>query len=341
MTKYICLFNHKGGVSKTTTAYHLAWKLADCGKRILMVDTDAQCNLTGLVMGDQMNAYYANPLTCNYNIYESLKDLFSGNATVPSSIVCPSVGTNSRLFILPGHPGIATFDSPLSLALCGGAAFMSQQNQPGALYALIEQCCVSNEIDYVLIDMNPALSSLNKVFFSMCDGFILPTVPDPFCVMALNSLTRVLPAWKQEITNFIAAHPSASLKLPNKTTRFIGEIIQRYSLRNQMPSKSYSPIIDEIKDQIQNSFVPAMQGAGMLFAPVGGASLPVNTAGCIAQMPEFLSLLQTANSLQKPVFAVTDAEIGGGAIFENLRSKRDAISVAYDRIADTILTLLP
>lgn len=341
MTKYISLFNHKGGVSKTTTVYHLAWKLADFGKRVLLVDTDAQCNLTGLILGNQMNAYYAHPSTCKDNIYEALKDLFYGNSTCPAAINCPSVGNSGRLFLIPGHPNIATFDSPLSLALCGGASFVSQQNQPGALYEVIDQCCRANNIDYALIDMNPALSSLNKVFFSMCDGFILPTVPDPFCVMALNSLTSVLPAWKSDISNFILTHPNASLKLPLKNTCFIGEIIQRYSLRNQMPSKSYSPIIEEIKDKIQTSFVPAMSAAGMMFTPANGAALPPNTADCITQMPEFLSLLQTANSLNKPVFAITDSEIGGGAVLDNLRSKRDVINKSFDDVANIILSLLP
>ena len=341
MAKYICLFNHKGGVSKTTTAYHLAWKLTDYDKRVLLVDTDAQCNLTGLVLGGAMNSYYSNPTTSCNNIYSSLQNLFWGNATTPMSVICPAAINNPSLFLLPGHPDIATFDSPLSLALSGGAAFISQQNQPGALYALIEQCCSCLQVDYVLIDMNPALSSLNKIFFSMCDGFILPTVPDPFCVMALKSLTTVLPSWKAEVTTFINSHPNASLKLPIKPTYFIGEIIQRYSLRNQMPSKAYTAIIDEIKDNVQNNFIPQMRSSGMMFPGQPGVNLPSATAGCIAQMPEFLSLLQKANALQKPVFAITDSEIGGGAIFDNLRTKRDSINGTFEEIANLILQLLP
>ena len=50
MTKSICLFNHKGGVSKTTTAFNLGWALADRGNKVLLIDLDSQCNLTGLVM---------------------------------------------------------------------------------------------------------------------------------------------------------------------------------------------------------------------------------------------------------------------------------------------------
>ena len=51
MAKLICLFNHKGGVSKTTTAFNLGWMMASKGKRILLADFDPQCNLTGMVMG--------------------------------------------------------------------------------------------------------------------------------------------------------------------------------------------------------------------------------------------------------------------------------------------------
>jgi len=53
MTKKIALFNHKGGVSKTTTTFHLGWILAELGKKVILVDADPQCNLTGLVLGYQ------------------------------------------------------------------------------------------------------------------------------------------------------------------------------------------------------------------------------------------------------------------------------------------------
>lgn len=49
--RVISLFNHKGGVSKTTTTFNLGWTLAELGFKTLVVDADPQCNLTSLVMG--------------------------------------------------------------------------------------------------------------------------------------------------------------------------------------------------------------------------------------------------------------------------------------------------
>lgn len=50
LPKSICFFNHKGGVSKTTTTFNLGWSIASKGKKVLMVDLDSQCNLSGMVM---------------------------------------------------------------------------------------------------------------------------------------------------------------------------------------------------------------------------------------------------------------------------------------------------
>ena len=46
MTKTIAIVNHKGGVGKTTTVASVGSALAELGKRVLLVDLDAQSNLT-------------------------------------------------------------------------------------------------------------------------------------------------------------------------------------------------------------------------------------------------------------------------------------------------------
>ena len=44
--KIISVFNNKGGVGKSTLCFHLAHALVSLGKRVLLIDTDPQCNLS-------------------------------------------------------------------------------------------------------------------------------------------------------------------------------------------------------------------------------------------------------------------------------------------------------
>jgi cellulose biosynthesis protein BcsQ len=50
--KKIALFNHKGGVGKTTLTINIADALADAGKTVLIVDADPQCNITSFYIDE-------------------------------------------------------------------------------------------------------------------------------------------------------------------------------------------------------------------------------------------------------------------------------------------------
>lgn len=65
MVKIIALFNNKGGVSKTTTTFHLGWKLAEMGYKTLIADTDPQCNLTGVCLNAEKEDKLLNFLCKN------------------------------------------------------------------------------------------------------------------------------------------------------------------------------------------------------------------------------------------------------------------------------------
>ena len=69
MVKRIALFNHKGGVSKTTTTFNLGWMLAQMGHRVILVDGDPQSNLTGLVLGygpSELETFYCQEPDQNF-----------------------------------------------------------------------------------------------------------------------------------------------------------------------------------------------------------------------------------------------------------------------------------
>ena len=77
----ISLFNHKGGVSKTTTTFNLGWTFAKKGIKTLIVDADPQCNLTAYVLGlqqkEDIDSFYKD--VANDNIYAKISDIILGD----------------------------------------------------------------------------------------------------------------------------------------------------------------------------------------------------------------------------------------------------------------------
>ena len=180
----ISLFNHKGGVSKTTTTFNLGWALADTGKKVLIVDSDPQCNLTGMVLGfnkqiDFQTFYDKYP---NSNLSTCLKPAFQGmQSRLESAQIIPVDGTNNKLFLLAGHLDLSESEAQLAIALQTGNAIPALTNLPGSLRHLLKITGEQNKIDIVLIDMSPSVGALNQCLLMGSDYFIVPTFPDYFC----------------------------------------------------------------------------------------------------------------------------------------------------------------
>ena len=91
---------------------------------------------------------------------------------------------------------------------------------------------------------------------------------------------------------------------------------------------SYEGMITEIKDFISSDFVRELKAQGMVYE---------QNDYHMAEIPDFGAMLQKANELGVPVFALKDNEIPGGASFANTTAKRDEIKNMFSLIADAIL----
>lgn len=339
--KIIELFNHKGGVSKTTTTFHVAWKLSQQNKRVLLVDGDPQCNLTGMFIGESFDDYYENNKTKMMNIKDAVSVAFSGRPQPIVAIDCPHHIKNNNLFLIPGHMDLSEYDSSLSLALNSNNAIVTLQNLPGAFYELIKKCAEKYDIDYVFIDMNPGLSAINQTFFSYADAFIVPTNPDPFSVMALKTLKKILPKWKRWAMQGRELFADSSYPLPTCDMKFIGVIIQRFNIRNNKAANPYTGKIEEIKQYVEVDFTEELKKNDMIFNIDNLIRNGVISNRTLAEIPEFGALIQKANEAILPVFALTKSDMGTfGNVYDSMEEKRKQLNEIYETITKVVMELV-
>ena len=340
--KTIVLFNHKGGVSKTTSTYNIAWKLTDLGKRVLIVDGDPQCNLTSLILDDDFDTYYEAAETSQLNIKDAVKVAFEGRPRPILAINCVSPATNDKLFLLPGHPNLSEYDPSLSLAMNSNNAITTLQNLPGSFNELIRLCAEKYNIDYVFIDMNPGLSAINQAFVISADAFIIPTNPDPFSIMALRTLKSILPRWKAWAINSKAMFLDSAYPIPDKDVKFIGHLVQRFNLRKGKAAKPYQERIAEITTVIETELVPELKRHNMCFDISSLITNGILNDYCLAEISEFGALLQKSHEHAVPVFKLTDEQIGDrGPIFDQLSGNRARFDEIFTKISQVIIDVLP
>jgi chromosome partitioning protein len=340
MPKRLVLFNHKGGVSKTTTVYNLGWMLASKYK-VLLVDADPQCNLTSLLLRDDFEKYYLDAATKADNIKDGVSPAFSGKPVPITAINCPSPARAPNLFLLPGHANLSEYDAALTFAQNSNNAITTLQNLPGALHELIRLSEEKYEIDYTLIDLNPGLSAINQNLFLNSDVFAIPTNPDPFSIMAIDTLRSILPRWSAWKSTAIDAFAESAYPLRPGIPKFGGALIQRFNIRNGKAAKPYRDNIAEIKDRIAHDLVPALSKAGMTFdESIYPESLRMNRYS-LAEIPDFGGLLPKANGVGVPVFDLFDNEIAEtGPVLDGMKIKRDQLREQFSLVADEMVVML-
>ncbi len=296
--KRISFFNHKGGVSKTTSVYHLGWMLTNLGKRVLLVDGDSQCNLSILSMGaDGFEQHLEN--TPKNTIKELLKPAFKGQPKILEALDAVQVKNNDNLFLIPGSFDLTEYDVALGMSFGFNDSIGTLANLPGSFNFLIRKYEEKYNIDYTIIDLNPSLSAINQTLFLTSDYFIVPTACDYFSKLAIKSLSKILPSWEAWAEKARNVLSESSYPLKKETPTYLGSIIQRYNIRSGEATQANQDIIDDIRNEIQDFFVPELEKAGMVVQDDGQPLFDV-------QIPDFNTLNALYHQYGFPVFEINE-----------------------------------
>lgn len=353
-TKVISLFNHKGGVSKTTTTFHLGWALANLGLKVLIVDADPQCNLTGLSLGiedyDGLFKFYDSKQ--NSDIYNSLAGEFGFSSTSIRGGATTAKTKNNNLSLLAGHINFAKFDLQLATALTSSNSIPILKPLLSAINTLIRKTAEGGKFDIVLVDMSPSISATNMCIFMASDYFIIPTSPDFYCYQAIDSLSEILPEWSDRMSYF-----KDGITLPHNTPQMLGVISQNYRVYGtneeeggKRMTSAFAEWAEKIKDITNKKLSPALQKSKMiigekLFSDVVKYDTPYN----LANIQDFNTLIPISQKLSKPIFELTEQdgkwkgavwtqEPGGKDV--GVKHKIEEAKKIYQKLGESICALI-
>ena len=159
----IIFYNQKGGVGKTTAAVNLGSSLAELGYRVLLIDFDAQGNLTGAVSGDNRKA----------NIYNVVVGGVDAKDAVQPTIV-------KNLYLIAG-----------SLDMAGlGVELVEEEEREYFLKKALKP--IEEDYDYILLDCPPSLGLETMNALVWCNKVVIPLQCEYFAMEGLNLIMRTI-----------------------------------------------------------------------------------------------------------------------------------------------------
>jgi cellulose biosynthesis protein BcsQ len=345
MVQKIALFNHKGGVSKTTTTFNLGWMLASKGKRVILVDTDPQCNLTGMALGEETEDDEAR-IAAIYNTHSNIKiglaPAFESQPRAIEAVDCIPIEGRDGLFLLPGHVGFAEYEVTLGIAQELSGSIQALKNLPGSITDLLEKTAKKFDADYILIDMSPSLGAINQNLLMTSDFFIVPTTADFFSVMAIDSLAKVLPKWYAwaESASSLQILKDATYPFPDVKLRFLGTIIQNYRIIRGKETAAFETWIQKIEEDVSSKLVPVLRKRNMMLPERVYTEQGIGSSFCLTKISNFNSLIALSQQHRTPIYALTAQQLRQtGVVLQNNQAKQAEFRQMFEDLADKIIGL--
>lgn len=175
--KVIALTNQKGGVGKTTSTLNLGVDLARQGKRVLLIDADAQANLT-MALG------YRKPDDLPFTLANVMQDIMD-DKIVPAG--AGILHHNECIDLMPSNIELSGLEVRLINAI----------SRERILKSYIST--VRSNYDHILIDCMPSLGMMTINALAAADSVVIPTQPHYLSAKGLELLLRSISKVKRQI----------------------------------------------------------------------------------------------------------------------------------------------
>lgn len=254
--KVLAFINYKGGVAKTTSAYHVGcWLAGPKGKRVLLIDIDPQTNLTFLCasVGDwERRKMKVGTIASMYKRYVDGKPIDTKRYLWSAPIRLRDSRHHPRLDLIPCDieligedigTGAVTGVFP-SMAVLREQARQFVRDRRFLSDAIDE---VSDSYDYIIIDCPPNLYLMTQNALLASDHYIVTAIPDHLSTIGLATLKGKVDRMNEIMTN---ATSIAGLK--NKNYAEFGAVLfVRVRIGGQVLTTAHADKMEEVRSMFK------------------------------------------------------------------------------------------
>jgi chromosome partitioning protein len=309
----IAFFNNKGGVGKTSLAYHLAWMFAERGHKVLAADLDPQANLSAAFLDEDRLEELWSDMGPRLTLAGPLAPLLEGTGGLGAVHV---EKITDRLGLVVGDLSLSAFEDELSSQW---SACLDKKVRAfrivSAIWQLIVAAARERNDDLVLIDVGPNLGALNRSVLIASDHVVIPLAPDLFSLQGLRNLGPTLRRWRSEWEQRVEVNPEPEeLELPAGVMRPLGYVVLQHGVRLDRHVKAYARWIAQI---------PGTYREAVLDEAASQAPAVAEDPECLAMLKHYHSLIPLGQESHKPIFDLKPADGAIGA-------HQQAVTVAFD-----------